>query len=1364
MKLLEKVCGSVQSCGFATTQGSLLFISHKEVLITAGDDGNQLCFLKSEEEVNCIAAAQNEGIVVVGFNWGIQVCRLLSGQASCRSISRILEHEISPKESSLGTTEKNFKLPFPVRRLAISANGRTIATVSNERNDLQVFRLSYNQEGAIQIEECFHEHYNDNITEFGFSNEKLYVVQSKFVYIFNNEFNQTKVGHPGKILHIDWRLSDDDDSVFLTHSNCILRLWSGQDTRIQLLASKSSPDMTFSFLNNSYYSPDETDYLVGISKGNFHLWSVSNLKKNNRIKPVVISTLRMIPNIYPNTSLSIKMHIQVRPYLARMSELPLKRAGSMFSLSPSITNSISMASVGASQKIFVDVVDSDGNLVTLTLSSSTNSFGDTTSIKSLCQASGHPADITTIDAHPDLPVIATGDEHGNVFIVKRLINKAHHKSVFKFDSEVVLKWIQSPEEMTSQILLALEKKSHELIIHSIIIDNGVMKRKQSWNLSISNFQRVYCSNSKLIISCRDKNLLIDPLDETFKQLEINSDIVGISGQQQDFFISRQRNSLSSYHVTNLKTTICPSLTCSDENILLAGPGLVLTWTDSRMKIECSLHSTTHTGFEMWELLDTLTIEKCPNSFSENPKAFIFEHPNLTSTVFFILGRTILTVNVLQQPPTHYVSVSPKGKIYLLSRFHTPGTLKKPTFVERLDLKHFIAVCGKSLLLLQSEPSWSRPSYSPIALQKIINLGRVNMARGILTSFVDFFRSSVKSSNQKEKMIAEIFTDSNVSEIRPSMPPLLTLLDQSFGSNSSAHDSTRRRKSVMDPDTNDFERRLSADLEKDLVLDFSSSESECSDEELDASEVTVSDILMRYRLAGITRSEQVTLEAIWECLNTVIPAGIDRAGTTFMLQWHHHRCMTKYLRSAPLKGDLPSSAIIWAFHSESQAEILSIIMESPDFSWHLMKLTGVAFWCKSIASLRLSIEKLSRLIFQKEKDPMQVIVWYSILGKEKILSGLFKSVNNLKMSQFFGNDFSVTRWKQAALKNAFALLGKRRYLEAIGFFLIGGALTDALDVAQNRLHDNCLTLLIARLHSGQDLYLEKLKELSKEDSFTTSMFYWLEGNQIESVAIFLESEVCRKFDPAKTFNFYKFLSKHPLYTKALSIHGKNISSASQERVLCSRAVFEHLVSGCSLPAMITLESLPKINKKITKTEVSLITSNYEPNLTLENSSAMNWGDTELIKEKTLDLNWGEPEPVQEEGLDLEWSDEENSESENESPPQNHVSDSVNASQVASEDGPDILSDEISKSALTAFFLQEFSLTTAKEESSVDLDSIIQNYIASEADLRSIWPGYCPSLSTLIRKNRAFDSAKFQTSLKIHLESFQVCFPLLSFVRY
>jgi len=76
-----------------------------------------------------------------------------------------------------------------------------------------------------------------------------------------------------------------------------------------------------------------------------------------------------------------------------------------------------------------------------------------------------------------------------------------------------------------------------------------------------------------------------------------------------------------------------------------------------------------------------------------------------------------------------------------------------------------------------------------------------------------------------------------------------------------------------------------------------------------------------------------------------------------------------------------------------------------------------------------------------------------------------------MADFFANDFRTERWRQAALKNAFALLGKRRYFDAIAFFLLGGALKDALDVAQNRICDVQLALLIAKLYAGN--YLQEI---------------------------------------------------------------------------------------------------------------------------------------------------------------------------------------------------------------------------------------------------------------------------------------------------
>ena len=50
-----------------------------------------------------------------------------------------------------------------------------------------------------------------------------------------------------------------------------------------------------------------------------------------------------------------------------------------------------------------------------------------------------------------------------------------------------------------------------------------------------------------------------------------------------------------------------------------------------------------------------------------------------------------------------------------------------------------------------------------------------------------------------------------------------------------------------------------------------------------------------------------------------------------------------------------------------------------------------------------------------------------------------------MTEFFANDFNEEKWKKAALKNAFVLMGKQRFEHAVAFFLLGGALNDALQV-------------------------------------------------------------------------------------------------------------------------------------------------------------------------------------------------------------------------------------------------------------------------------------------------------------------------------
>lgn len=58
---------------------------------------------------------------------------------------------------------------------------------------------------------------------------------------------------------------------------------------------------------------------------------------------------------------------------------------------------------------------------------------------------------------------------------------------------------------------------------------------------------------------------------------------------------------------------------------------------------------------------------------------------------------------------------------------------------------------------------------------------------------------------------------------------------------------------------------------------------------------------------------------------------------------------------------------------------------------------------------------------------------------------YRSQKDPKMTQFFGHNFEDERWRRAALKNAFSLLGKQRFEHSAAFFLLAGCLRDAVEV-------------------------------------------------------------------------------------------------------------------------------------------------------------------------------------------------------------------------------------------------------------------------------------------------------------------------------
>jgi len=168
-------------------------------------------------------------------------------------------------------------------------------------------------------------------------------------------------------------------------------------------------------------------------------------------------------------------------------------------------------------------------------------------------------------------------------------------------------------------------------------------------------------------------------------------------------------------------------------------------------------------------------------------------------------------------------------------------------------------------------------------------------------------------------------------------------------------------------------------------------------------------------------------------------------------------------------------IIWAFHSETQGLLLSASLAACQgkMTWSDARALGVFLWLNSIESMRSHMEVIARTEYMAgdSRDPVASSLFYFALGKHKLVQGLWRQAawhkEQAVMLQFLSNDFTQPRWQTAALKNAYALLGKRRFEYAAAFFILGGSLKDAVNVCLRHLDDFQLAVALARVIEGRD---------------------------------------------------------------------------------------------------------------------------------------------------------------------------------------------------------------------------------------------------------------------------------------------------------
>ncbi|KAJ8285262.1 hypothetical protein GJAV_G00024780 [Gymnothorax javanicus] len=474
-------------------------------------------------------------------------------------------------------------------------------------------------------------------------------------------------------------------------------------------------------------------------------------------------------------------------------------------------------------------------------------------------------------------------------------------------------------------------------------------------------------------------------------------------------------------------------------------------------------------------------------------------------------------------------------------------------------------------------------------------------------------------------------------------------------------------------------------------------------------------LLHSSLPGLTRMEQMSLMALADTIATTSTdiresqgkgqggETLDECGLKFLLAVRLHTFLSTSLppahRAQLLHQGLSTSHFAWAFHSEAEEELLNTLpaLQKEDPSWAELRAMGLGWWLRSTHKLRRCMEKVAKAAFQRNNDPLDAAIFYLAMKKKAVVWGLYRAQKNPKMTAFFNNNFAEDRWRRAALKNAFSLLGKQRFLHSAAFFLLAGSLKDAVEVCLEKLQDLQLALVISRLYESEFETSSTYKHIlqrqvlgrdtpAHQDPFLRSMACWILEDYSQALDTLLE-QPCLDPDtgssatspgPPEVFNFYTYLRTHPLLLRrhfrssekssakvGLTAESRRLADSISlvERRLFFTAAYAYLQAGCPMLALEVLSKMPKVVKK-SRLHTGL--ENHSAQATPSDSKSdkaadLDWSQPVLNgfesacnsmsnsqSDSVLSFDWSQPSAtLPDEPLDLKWeSDKESSDEEEE----------------------------------------------------------------------------------------------------------------------
>ncbi|KAI1301706.1 DmX-like protein 2 [Halotydeus destructor] len=432
------------------------------------------------------------------------------------------------------------------------------------------------------------------------------------------------------------------------------------------------------------------------------------------------------------------------------------------------------------------------------------------------------------------------------------------------------------------------------------------------------------------------------------------------------------------------------------------------------------------------------------------------------------------------------------------------------------------------------------------------------------------------------------------------------------------------------------------------------------------------------------ADSLGVESSPEDVQAVAADALDDCGLRFLLTMRQHtyllKCLPMAQRRQLHKDGLNTCNLVWAFHSETEEELVQLItsQQRRGLKWSTLRELGVGWWLRNNAVLKRLVEQLAKSAFQQNNDPLDAALFYLAMKKKSLVWGLFRSISDKKMTDFFQHNFAEDKWRKAALKNAYALLGKQRFEHAAAFFLLAGNVWDAVQICLTKLEDIQLAMVVVRLYDGDIetvpenlkrlLYLEVLgcssdgmnQQNSKAhpDPFLRSMAYWTLQEYSLSLTTLLDKDVGydhsardskkdKSWVSPNVFNFYLFLRTHPLIIRrhcAQTVQekkdAKNEALTSDSITPYERRLFfltanQHFRAGCPslalevlsrLPNRLLLDDGPLLSRQesIPVPHDDVITGTFNSSALQPVSEDMDWGaPVAPKKELSLDLDWGAP---------------------------------------------------------------------------------------------------------------------------------------------